>query len=153
MPTDEKVFEVSLAYYDTLKKLARQENIDGAKLPVFRGSLMQVWRDVSPSQSYWTPVMTFLRDYGYISLLQRGSRGRESVVVFHKRPQRAEISQLDLTEQGEAATIREELRDIQKRLGGLDIVEALRNVEERLQVLEGEANGKATKATKATDAK
>jgi hypothetical protein len=153
MPTLDKIFEVSSSFYDELHKQAKPEEVNGEQTPVFRGSMTKVWHQVSNSQSYYVPVQDFLRSYGYMTILQRGSRGKDSVIVFHGRPNRADLDGLDLTALSEPAKLKAEIEEIQKRLGGIDIVEAFANVEGRLKELETlvqreEVNGKNKKATK-----
>lgn len=152
MPTNDKIFEVATEFYDELHKLSKKEEVNGETFDIFRGSMTKVWDRVSNSQSYYVPVMGFLRDFGYLTLLQRGTRGRESVVAFHSRPLREHLDEADLTTASPLAKMQAEIDKVSERLGGLDIVEALKNHEGRLKKLEQEAankkerkNGKTTK--------
>ena len=150
MPTSDKIFEVATSFYDELLKLSKKEEVNGETYDIFRGSVTKVWDSVANSQSYYVPVMGFLRDYGYITLLQRGTRGRESVVTLHGQPVREELDGLDLTTASPLATMQAEVQKMNERLGGLDIVEAFKNIEGRLSKLEKAANKKESKIGKAT---
>jgi len=153
MPTTDKIFEVATDFYDELFKLSEQEDIDGQTFNVYRGSMSPVWKRVSNSQSYYVPVMSLLRDRGYMSVLQRGTRGRPTVIAFHARPQREEIDELTLTGASTLATMQAEIESVVERLGGMDIVKAFENHERRILKLEEDAadkkervNGKTKKA-------
>lgn len=151
MATSNKIFEVATTFYDELFKLSKKEEVNGETYDIFRGSMTDVWNRISNSQSYYVPVMGFLRDYGYITLVQRGRRGRESIITLHGQPAREEVEGLDLTTASPLATMQADIQKMSDRLGGLDIVEAFKNIEGRLKKLEDQAankkerkNGKAT---------
>lgn len=152
MPTNDKIFEVASDFYDELHKLSKKEEVNGETFDIFRGTMTEVWDRVSNSQSYYVPVMSFLRDYGYLTLVQRGTRSRESVVAFHARPSREDLDELDLTIPSPLATMQADIQKLSERFGGIDIVEAFKNIEGRLSKLEKQAadkkerkNGKTTK--------
>jgi hypothetical protein len=153
-PTVDKIFEVATEFYDELVKHSEIEKIGKRELCVYRGSMTQIWDDITSSQSYYVPVMDFLRDHGYMTVVQRGTRGRESVLVFHGRPEREHLDDLPLTGLSEPARLRLEFETLRRQLGGIDIAEAFKNVEGRLTQIENtlyskgkEVNGKTKKRT------
>ena len=77
-------------------------------------------------------------------MMQRGARGAPTVLVLHSPPTLetwATLPDSDLTTRPDAATILEQrVDDLTKQIGGIDIAEALKNLETRIQKLEREVS-------------
>lgn len=140
----------SQAIYDLLESKSTKEKLDGRNLPVFRGKLYETFRESGVSQGYYTPIFRALEDGHYITIVQRGNRSVDSVVVLFERP----TDEMDLTGASRPARvspdelegIRQEVSQIRQSLGGLNIVEALDNLERRLTKLENKQKVKDRKA-------
>lgn len=131
-------------FYATLLQTATEEVSDGKELLVWRGKLTDVFRELKVTSKYYTTIRAILTKTGSITIVETGSRNRPSIVVLnHEPPPLQKINNLGLTGTAPAATMMVEL---QRRLatleawresqGGINIAEALRNLEDRLTKLE-----------------
>ena len=120
--------------YDYLDSKAVEE--EGERL--FRGSIVAAYDELKISHSHYSNVQKLLVNSGAIELIQRGARGIQSVYQLHGRPDSEELRNVHLTKPGRLDTVALEQRvaDIQRQIGGLDIVAALADLEKRLGVLE-----------------
>jgi hypothetical protein len=136
------LFDYTCKYYDLLKEEARLESIRGAKVLVFRGSVVRIFRGMSVSQSYYSKIRKSLVDMGCVSVLRQGTRATDSVLVLHRAPTAEDwenISDDALTPQLDLAIISQRLDDLTKLMGGgIDIGAALANHEVRLEEVERE---------------
>jgi len=139
------------AMYTILSKNAKPETLknptDGAdvEVPVYRGHITRLWNELGISNSYYSRVMRNLEELGCIMILQRGAANTESVVAVLRAPERGEIRPPgDLTRTREDATLRAELENVLRNIGGIDFKEAFKDIESRLSALEGKVrqNGK-----------
>lgn len=142
-------FQYTANFYDLLLANSQAEVYEGLELRVFKGGLVDLFRKLGVSQSYYSSINRALREMGCISLIRRGSRGSGSVVALHHPPEQTEFVRFlnqPLTESPEAAKLAERLEILERRLGGMNIVEALRNMDERLNRLEREREADGTKS-------
>lgn len=142
-------------FYDALVELAQSEpvevNADGSasnsdSVLVFRGKLMDVFQSLGLSATYYTRIRRIFIKYDCVSYLQRGTRSYDSVLVLnHAPPSPQEIAPEDLTDDPSRDTIgamADRLEELEREvsiltqwresLGGLNILEALRDIEKRL---------------------
>lgn len=136
------VKERALMLYDYLESKAVEDDIEGR---VFRGSIVAAYDELKISHSHYTTVQRMLVESGAMELVQRGARGIESVYRLNGRPDPENLRKLSLTKPDNRATVALEQRvaDIQRQIGGLDIVQALADLEKRLAVLESGNGEKA----------
>lgn len=156
---------MSLAYahqfYAAMVLQAKTETIEGSfdvaipepvEVLVFRGKLTDIFADMKVSQKYYVTIRKILREYDCIQMLQRGTKAYDSIVILNHPPPE-EISPTLLTDAHSPAKI----ADVDRRVtaledwrvttaGGLNIGEALRDMEIRLAKLEKEreTSGKTT---------
>jgi hypothetical protein len=128
------VTERATMLYDHLDSKAVDE--DGGRF--FRGSIVAAYDELGISHSHYSTVQRLLVVSGAMELIQRGARGIESVYLLHGRPDPDKLRKLSLTKPDNRATVALEQRvaDIQRQIGGLDIVQALADLEKRLGELE-----------------
>lgn len=127
---------------------AKPDETFGEGLPIFRGKYTEAWSTLGASQTYYTRVRAYLRDNGYIQMLEQGSRNRDSIILLAKEPPQdvlqspKENAAERLTLAGRFDTLEQQvqaLRAWRESAGGINLQEALRNIERRLLKLE--ANG------------
>ena len=120
--------------YDHLDANAVEED----DVRIFRGSIVKAYDDLGISHSHYSNVQKMLVESGAIEMLQRGARGIESVYQLNGRPSPEKLRKSPLTKTNSRATVALEQRiaDIQRQIGGLDIVAALADLEKRLGKLE-----------------
>jgi hypothetical protein len=125
--------------YEQLDSEAKEEDMDGVNLRVFRGSIVHAYRTCAIPQSYYSAVRKSLTGMGCITMLRQGARGKASVVVLHKAPELADyevVKHSDLTPRLDPAILAQRVDDLSKQLGGINIVAAFQNIEERLREVE-----------------
>jgi hypothetical protein len=136
--SEKPIVEIALRLYDLMDEQADEDK-------VWRGSITGVFGSLGVSMSYYSPATKLLTGIGAIVLLQRGARGIDSEYKLMGRPDNAELDGVQLTTRRSAASVALEQRitDMEKRIGRLDIVEALSNLEKRVRALEldKESNG------------
>jgi hypothetical protein len=141
-------------FYELLERDAKPEIIDGTEYSVWRGKLTELYGELKITNKYYTPIRALLVQTASITILEAGARNRVSTVILNKPlPPPDELAPilagLDLTGTRPAATIGEvEARLValevwRETTGGINIQEALRNIESRLVRLEALAkNGR-----------
>lgn len=134
------VFQHANKFYTALDERANDEIWEnGATVRVFRGRVTIIFRSLEISQSYYGRVKTGLVETGCISFAQVGSRGKTSAIILHHPPLADEFAVREnrpLTKNVEAAMLTQRMDGIENRLGGMNVVEALANVESRLRDLD-----------------
>ena len=120
---------------------------------VFSGSLVEMFRSLKISQGYYSDVTRGLYTLGCMQMKQRGARSSPSIIVLHNPPTVeawAALADSDLTTRPSGATMLEkQLENLERRMGGMDIVEAFADHEARIVQLENltrevSESGKAT---------
>jgi len=126
--------------YNAILDQATVEVIDGNELHIYRGQISKLYATLGIAQSYYTEIFQQLDDQGCIVMLQRGSKGVDSVIVCLHEPSEAGYQPprgpRDLTSAEDFANMIEEHRLLVKLVGGMDIVEAFREFDKRLKRLE-----------------
>ncbi len=121
----------ALQLYDRMLEEADDDNL-------FTGSITATFRNLGISNGNYTIVTRLLNGIGAITCLQRGARSLPSIYRIGKRPTPEELSSVTLTSKPRADTVllEQRLADMEKRIGRLDIVLALANIETRVGDLE-----------------
>lgn len=140
----------TLALYEALLEDAKVENVDGTEMTVFRGSMTKTYNKVGCSQTYYSDIWHVLEDHGCITVLQRGARSVDSVIILHQAPSPERLQRRttkDMTRRHTPHDILEQrVSNIEAMMGGLKLDELARNFEHRLTKLEQESiNAKTTK--------
>lgn len=135
-----------LRFYNALDKEAITTE-DGTRL--FRGHTTVVVGNLNPpiGQSHYSRIRRYLVAMDCIEKLQSGSRFSESVWVLKAPPTQELLASADpatlmqnKNEDVKLAVLTQSIQDIQAQLGGLDVVKAMRNFEERITALENKPN-------------
>lgn len=134
--------EHCIALYNELDRQARLEDFEGTIQKVFKGSLLQAFKNTGISQSYYTKIYGALKASECIIVASRGGRGAPSVVILLGRPTSEILSELPLTFGPSAAKLGARITELESRLkrlenllGGLDVKKALIEVDRRLAEL------------------
>ena len=74
--------------YIALDALAEDEFVDGLPARLFRGQLQTVYKSVTPklSSSHYSRLLRGLKSCGSMTMLQRGARNTETILVLHHEP-------------------------------------------------------------------
>lgn len=74
--------------YVALDTLAEDEFVDGLPARLFRGQLQAVYKEVRPklSSSHYSRLLRGLKACGSMTMLQRGARNTETIIVLHHEP-------------------------------------------------------------------
>lgn len=127
-------------FYELLDSKAADEVIQERNLRVFRGYLTEAFRETSLPIAYYSPVINLLSANECIVTVSKGARGVESITVLLRPPTAVdewqESFEKPLTGNLQAARLRQDVDALLKSVGGLDVIEALRNIEGRIKVLE-----------------
>lgn len=135
----EAVYHHLQELYGELESQSAIEEMDGVKLRVFKGSIVAAYRNCGIPQSYYSDVRKALTGMGCITILRQGARAKPTVIVLHKSPELSDyevVRHSELTPRLDPAIVAQRVDDLMKQLGGINIVEAFRNHEERLRELE-----------------
>lgn len=125
--------------YNALLDASLTETIDGDPMKIYRGQVSKLYNTLSIPQAYYTDIFKELNEQGCITSLQRGSKSVDTVIVLHHPPEEGDFRprpSRGLTSAEEFANLIEKVLLHDSLIGGIDIVGAFRNVEERLKRLE-----------------
>lgn len=118
---------------------------EGEQEMVFTGAVSEVYHSLGISQTYYGPIFDTLEDVGAILRVQRGGRGIDSVLVLREMPKvwpegmgwKGRNSK-PLTDDSRYATILLDVQRLQESIGGLNVLSAMMDFENRLRKLEAE---------------
>lgn len=148
-----RITQATISYagqvYEELVRRAALEETEGAEVLVYRGKITEVFNYFGLSQNYYTSIKRIFDICECITYLQKGTNAYPSVVVLN-RPPPASVEELplklrerilpeDLTAEGEFARLRAQVETLtawRETLGGINLGEAVRNIERRLSRLE-----------------
>jgi hypothetical protein len=124
------------ALYSLFEDNAIYEEVDDSRLLVWRGRLTHATKEVSIPDGVYKRVMNQLRALGCIEQVEQGRGSLPTVIILFNPPtmdvwQDEIISRQGLTHRDESAILRARLDDMDKRLGGLDIVQALVEIQKQ----------------------
>lgn len=135
------VFDYASKFYSLMEREAKDEDIpSGRKARVFRGSVTNLFKEIGASQAYYSKVRKGLIDSGCMTILQQGARGLPTVILLQGKPMRETFvvsRPSDLTNRIDGAILAQRVDNLELRLGGINLLEALSNHETRLRELEG----------------
>lgn len=145
-------------FYDLLVEQSKLEKLppEDTEHRVWRGKLLEAFIELGASQIYYSRIRNIFLEYGCVTYVIRGTKAYPSVLILNWPPPE-EISQDLLTgpsKGGTVQTLAEAVEEMTRRLravedwretttGGLNIGEALRDLEKRLAKLEGNATNGA----------
>ena len=132
-----------ITMYTALDDRARIQDLEsGGKARIFAGSYGEAWESTGISRTYYGSVRKALERHNAIQILQRGGRGADTVIVLNGLPDQWDIEgwndgqQKRLTKAPEYAMLEARIEELEKSLGGLDVVTALAEFEKRVVNLE-----------------
>lgn len=143
--------------YNALDDRAQIKELEsGGQARVFSGSYTDVFHSTGLSRTYYTSTRKALEKNNAILILQKGSRGADTVVVLRGLPETWDIEGWNdgsgkvLTNAPDYATLRSDVDEIKKLLGGINVASALLEFQSRVEALEAQIgqNGKSVKPTK-----
>lgn len=126
------------AIYARMEEEANDENL-------WEGKITEIVKELNVPMGGYNRPMNFLRKLGCIELIERGSGiGERNSLVRLIKPPTPELWQADhvksrdstLTRGPSLDILRQEVRDMQKLLGGMNVISVLANFEERISTLE-----------------
>jgi hypothetical protein len=141
------VFYNAEAFYKELDAHAIDAEVDGIPVRVFSGPVTERYRATGASQGYYTRVFDALKELGCITVMTMGRRAEPSVIVLHYPPDETEFVFLEsegLTGTPEDARLRLRLENLEKRIGGVNIVDTLYQLDKRLTKVEREVGKEHT---------
>lgn len=130
--------------YKALDERATYRDNEGVKERVFVGAVTPVYKLLNISQAYYGPIFKTLEDVGAILKVQTGARGIDTIIVLRGLPEAWPTGlgwdgskSRPLTEDSRYGRI---LRDVQEmqdgKIGGVNVLLALSELEQRIIVLE-----------------
>lgn len=140
-----KIVGYMAALYDAMTTAANELSAeDGQSVQIWQGRLIDTCTSVGIPTGSYKKVVDALRTMGCIEIISRGRRGNTPTVFVLRYPPTQELYDEAIVKSGweglttapSTDTLAAQVRDILKRLGGLNIVEALKNHDERLGKLE-----------------
>ncbi len=114
------------------------DNAKGSEDGNFHGSITALFHELGTSNGRYSAITGLLQTLGAITCLQRGARGIESIYSLGGRPTEEDFASVPLTSKANRATllVQQQINDIDTRVGRLNVVEALANLEARISKLE-----------------
>jgi hypothetical protein len=126
---------------------------------VFVGAVVQVYKSLGISQTYYSPIFRTLEDVGAILRMQKGARGQDTVIVLRGLPDEWPVGlgwkgsrSEPLTEDSRYGRLLEVTQELQEgSINGINVILALTEIETRVGALESKiqkmeaASGKAKK--------
>jgi hypothetical protein len=125
---------------------------------VFKGAVVPVYKSLGISQTYYGPIFETLEDVGAILKIQQGARGIDTVIVLRGLPKKWPASlgwngarSEPLTDATRYAKLLHEVQEIQHSIGGINVLLALAELEERMIRLESRVLNQSTMEGNATN--
>lgn len=135
------IYDAACRYYNALAEEAKDEDVRGVTVKVFRGSVVKIFRGLGISQAYYSKIRNGLIQSGSFTILRSGSRSAGTVIVLHHLPDADDFQDSldgDLTAQLDSATLGQRLGDLTKLIGGVNVPSAVSEIVRRLEELERE---------------
>jgi hypothetical protein len=136
----------ALDFHSLLVEKAEVETVNEIELTVFRGGITEVYDSLGFSRAHYSRVVKVLEDIGAMEIIQRGNPRQQTVVVLYAPPTIEALSQAYLLtspsnlRKMSHKTLDGRVSNLEGRLGtGINYVDALVNIEARLQALERKA--------------
>jgi len=131
-----------VALYDALYREAKGDT--------FTGSVVQAYHSTQLPGSYYSRLFHYLTEMGCIEQVQRGTRGRPSIIRLVKTPTEEDFlsvykpgkfTQKSLTNLKSHATLQEEVEMLTRRLPNIDLEQWIVSTEARIAELEAKLKG------------
>lgn len=137
-----KLHELACVLYDALEAKAHRNDALGTL--EFEGSMVKVYGSTGLSRSHYSKLFSVLIEIGSIDIAQRGARMTPTVMRLLGRPtleqieHAEEIAKPHLTKREPSAMVQLQQRvtQLERRLQGIDVTEAIINLDQRLKRLE-----------------
>lgn len=130
------IFNHMAAMYNELESRAEPHENGTLK---FEGAKTDAFRALGVSQGYYTTIFDSLTEMGCIEQIRRGSGGQGSVILLHHPPEFDEyvsIYRTRLTRPSPLDTIRQQVKDMQRRLPEIDLNSFILSLDKRLTEIE-----------------
>lgn len=131
--------------YSALEDRAQTQTLEsGNKVRVFKGSYTDAFAATGLSRTYYTSVRRALEKNNAILILQKGSRGADTVIALQGLPKSWDIDGWNdgqgkvLTNPPEYDTLRSDVDALQEQLGGINVISALSEFQSRVEALEAQ---------------
>jgi hypothetical protein len=126
------------ALYAHMLESAEMRVVNGNKVNVWSGSLTKTCRELNIPKGTERRVIAPLEAMGCIQIIQRGAANYPSTVVLLKPPTEEswEDRSKGLTPRPSYAILSRRLEAVERTLGGVDLGEALLNLDRRLKTVE-----------------
>lgn len=136
------IYQHAVIFYGLLHDAANDEILsDNRVVRVFRGKVVEKFRELEISNSYYSSVRKVLIDTGCMHQVQQGARNSPTIMVLYHPPVASEVvailsSNINLTAKIDLATLSQRVKDITEQIGPIRVTDALVGFEKRLQHLE-----------------
>lgn len=107
---------------------------------IWEGRITELFTNQRISNAHYTRVMGTLAELGALEQIRRGARGVSSVYVLHFRPESstdtALASDSGLTKPTPTDKLDQRVRNLERRLDGIELAKVIANFEKRLSEVE-----------------
>lgn len=138
-----------ITMYTALDDRAYMKDLDsGGQARIFVGSYNEAFESTGISRTYYSGIRNALERHNAIQILQRGARSVDTVIALHGLPDKWDIDGWNdgqdkrLTKRADYAMLEARIEELEKSLGGIDVVAALAEFEKRVVNLERKNNKK-----------
>ncbi len=135
-----------ISVYNAMEEEA--EELDDLK--IYTGSLSKLVPALGISMTFYSPIFRVLYDAGYCALGDRGGRDKPSTVILIRSPKKDELMALTSVTDRPIVSVLTRLESLESSLGGMSIVGALKEIEDRLVALEAKERKSNARAKKQT---
>lgn len=152
-----KIVGYMAGLYEVMTSQATELVAEGGEgVLIWQGRLIQTCTSVGIPEGYYKKVVDALRRLGSIEIVSRGSRGSNLTAIVLRHPPSEELYEDAIVKSGWSGlttavsfdTLVAQVKELQQRLGGLSIVDALKNHEDRVKTLETAVEGLAKEVQK-----
>jgi hypothetical protein len=128
-------------YCNRLYERMDSEAVIEENLRVWRGRIIATCKDVGIPEGTYSKVVNKLRSIGCVEQISRGYRGTAlATFILHYPPTPDRLdARSDLTDAPSYDRLAARIEDVTRQLGGINVVSALHNLEQRIQKLESKA--------------
>lgn len=135
-------------FYNALNEVSTNIETDNGVVRRFAGKVTEVWKSTGLAQTYYTPVTKALERHSAILRVQTGGRNVDTVFILNGLPdewdvdgwkgQSSTFTKSDLTFHDKVDKLVTRLEAVEKSLGGLNVLTALEEQENRIKALEAQ---------------
>lgn len=113
----------------------------------WRGSVVQLVRELGVSMTFYGPVFSVLYDNGFCALVDRGGRSKPSTILLLQEPTKDLLTPLTMDGPATRLSLVTRIEALESNTGGMNVVGALEEVEKRLKAIESKFKGKSNGKT------